>query len=366
MSGPVAIVDLAALAENYRILSRKAAPAECAGVVKTNAYGLGAEAVASALHAAGCRTFFVATLEGGIALRENLPDVTIAVFHGLTNAEEAALAEKYRLLPVLNHRGQVELWQKQAAKSGKKLSAILHVDTGISRLGMAMEEARNIGTAEGIEWQWVMSHLACSSDDHALNDLQCARFDEVKSWFLGAKFSLANSSGIFLGKDYLADLVRPGAALYGINPLPGQENPMRPVVTLQAPILQLRVLDRDENVGYGATAAAKKGARLATLAIGYADGLPRSLSNKGTARVNGQSVPILGIVSMDLTVVDISALPDGSVKVGDYVTFIGDGQSVDDLAEQAGTIGYELFTRLGARVRREYRGVNPVEKAAGF
>jgi alanine racemase len=335
-------VDLSALAANYRLLTSRHAKKNCAAVVKANAYGLGVEAVSKALEKAGCREFFVATLAEGIELRSILPEADIAVFNGMFAGEEKEYAA-HRLTPIVNDLSQVE-------RIGK-LPAILHVDTGITRLGLCASDLKKLLTRP---WQAVMSHLACANEPKdPKNAEQLARFREALKLFPGVKASLCNSSGIFLPADYHFDMARPGCALYGINPV-HMKNPMRHVATLSAPILQLRTLDRDETVGYGATYPAAKGARIALTGLGYADGYFRSLSNQGFAHVEGVRVPIAGRVSMDMIALDVSALPEGKITPATRAEFINAAQDVNAIAEASGTIGYEIFTRIGRRVARVY------------
>lgn len=361
ISAATAIIDLDALCSNYRLLADKAAPAEASAVVKANAYGLGAAAVAKALaEREGCRWFFVATIEEGIELRKALPEANIGVFYGANHAEDAAAIHQHGLIPVLNSLEQVAIWRGFAANVDKRLPAIVQVDTGMTRAGMSLADAEQLAQdaslLAGFEIAYFMSHLACAEMlQHPLNVKQAARFKKLEALFPNAKFSFSNSSGIFLGSDFHKDLVRPGMALYGLNPTPDDRNPMRVVVTVQAPVLQLRTLAEEECVGYGATFKAPKGAKLALLGIGYADGLLRSLSNRGKAHINGYTVPIAGIVSMDLTVLDVSSVPEGVIKDGDMAELIGVHLDADKVAEMAGTIGYELFTSITSRVKRIYK-----------
>jgi alanine racemase len=349
-------VDLAAIVENYRMLAANAAPAECAGVVKADAYGLGAAKVAPALHRAGCRTFFVATLDEGRALRALLPLSRIYVLDGLHGSNAAAFIAD-RLQPVLTSLEELERW-----RGARGMEAGLHLDTGLSRLGMPADEAARLAAErqrlEGITLTLVMSHLACADDPaHPMNAEQLARFCATLDTLplpKGITRSLAASSGAFLGAKYAFDLVRPGAALYGIEPLARQPNPMRQVVRLQAKILQVRRVDAGGTVGYGATHRFDRPARLATIGVGYADGFMRSLSNRGGAYLDGRRLPIVGRVSMDLTVLDISGLPEGAARPGTLVDLIGPHNPVDSVATEAGTIGYEILTSLGRRYARRY------------
>lgn len=362
LSSASALIDLDALTENYRLLRAKSGTAEAAAVVKANAYGLGAAVVSQTLaKRAGCQHFFVAALSEGIELRAALPDTFIGAFYGVNNREDAEAADAYRLVPVLNTLAQLAVWRDYAHKKARILPAIIHVDTGMTRVGISHAEAVRLAQEpqllQGLDVLYFMSHLACAEDTHhPLNTEQLQRFEAMKVLFPQAKFSFANSSGIFLGEGYHQQLTRPGMALYGLNPTPAVANPMRTVVTLQAPLLQVHTVEKDEQVGYGATYQAKKGSRLAVAAIGYADGLLRSLSNRGEAVINGHRAPIAGIVSMDLTILDVTHLPEEALAPGAMAEFYGAHLAADDVATQAGTIGYELFTSITTRVQRRYIG----------
>ncbi len=360
-AGAILTIDVGAIVANWRLLARKVAPAECAAVVKADAYGLGADPVATALAAAGCRTFFVAHLEEGIALRRLLPrTVRICVLHGPMPGTEADFTA-HDLLPVLNSLEQVEGFSRHAAAAGRKLPALLQTDTGMSRFGLAPSELDRLIETDALANLDIvlhMSHLACADDPaNPANPAQRAAFEAVRARLPGVPASLSASSGIFLGPDYHFDLVRPGAALYGIAPQNGAPNPLSPVVRLQGRVIQLRTVAAEAGVGYGHTAHSGAGTRLATVGVGYADGFLRSLSNTGAAWHGGVRLPILGRVSMDSIILDISALPDGILSPGDSVDLIGPDQDLDALAASAGTIGYEILTSLGARYPRRYRGL---------
>lgn len=355
-AGAVLDIDLGAIVANWRLLAARAAPAACAGVVKANAYGLGAAEVARVLARAGCRWFYVATLDEGIALRAALgAEPEIAVFNGLLPGSAGEFVAA-RLNPVLNDPSQVAAWEAVSAPQ-EKPAAIVHVDTGLNRLGLSQAEFAAL--AEGLRgpaYVMLISHLACAEmPEHTLNALQRERFRVIRKTLPGLKASLAASSGVFLGNDYHFNQVRPGAALYGVNPCPGRSNPMRPVVRLSARIVQLRKIDRGELVGYGAAHVMDGPGILATAAIGYADGWPRSLSHRGCGWLAGKRVPLLGRVSMDLATFDVSAIDPAALHPGAMIELIGDHYSVDDAAADAGTIGYEILTALGARYHRVYR-----------
>jgi len=350
---PTLDVNLSAIAANYRLLKARHAKGTLAAVVKADAYGLGMSAVAARLWDEGCRDFFVATLAEGVSLRAVLPEANIGVFNGLLAGEEKEF-QRHTLMPVLNDLGQVERFQG----SGFRIqdSGIIHVDTGMTRLGLSIVDLKKISfrILNPESRILLMSHLACASDPaHPKNAEQLTRFREALKYFPGAKASLANSSGIFLSPDFHFDLARPGCALYGINPTKG-ENPMQPVATLSAPILQIRTLDHDEAIGYDATYAAPKGSRIAVIGIGYADGWMRALSNKGSAYIAGYKVPVIGIISMDMLALDVTNIPEAKLTSDVRAEFINAQHTVDDVARDCNTIGYEIFTRIGNRVARNY------------
>ena len=365
-AGAILTIDLDAIAANYRLLGEKAAGAECACVVKADAYGLGMDRVAPALAAAGCSTFFVAQTGEGIALRNLLPEAAVHVLNGLAGAEPGVFAD-HRLVPVLNSLAEIEAWARFCRESGSALAAAIHADTGMSRLGLTGQEvallAAEPARARGIAVSLVMSHLACAEDrDNPLNRQQLAAFGEARAALasslsreaLSGKASFANSSGIFLGSDYHFDMVRAGAALYGIAPVAGQPNPMAQVVNLQGKIMQVREIDTPQTVGYGATHRAARTEKIATVAIGYADGYPRSLSNSGGGYIGGIRAPVVGRVSMDLTTLDVSGVPGDQARPGALVEFIGPRNPIDQVAADAGTIAYEILTNLGPRYHRVY------------
>lgn len=370
-SGDQAIlhIDLDALVANWRRLSSMASQAECAAVVKADAYGTGAAEVGKALQKAGCRRFFVAHSEEALALRQALSDATIHILHGPTAGGEAELAAA-RLTPVLSTPGQIAAWSQLAKKLNRRLPAALHVDTGMNRLGLSEAEAYAVATdptlLDGIDLAFVMSHLACSDEpDHPLNRRQAEAFAALRQRFPNLKGSLANSAGIFLGPEYHHDILRPGIALYGANPLDPSAGPRREasrmaeVVHLQGKILQVRSVDRGQTVGYGAGYIVEKPTQIATVAVGYADGFSRALSGRGSAIIKGRQghvrVPIAGRVSMDLITLDVSALDASDCRPGTPVSLLGGGIDLDEQAALAGTIGYELLTQLGKRYRRIYK-----------
>ena len=360
----VLTIDLAALRANWGALNRESGGAECAGVIKADAYGLGIEEIARALVAEGCRTFFVATLVEARSVRQAHPAVTIYVLDGLLPGA-AAHYTGFDLCPCLSSLAEVREWAAWCDASGRKLRAALHIDTGMHRLGLSREEVEQLAGPEReifdhFELALVMSHLACADvAAHPMNPTQLARFNALRATLPQAPASLANSGGVFLGPEYQFDLVRPGIALYGGRAFEGHPNPMRWVVRLQARILQVRQVATGEPIGYGATFEVSRDSRVATLACGYADGFLRALSSP-TGRhgpvgyVGAHPVPVVGRVSMDLITVDVTDVPEREACRGGWVEILGPRTTIDDLTDMAGTIGYELLTRLGRRVHRVY------------
>src|SRR6195952_2425006 len=360
----VLTVDLDAIVANWRKLEKTAVPAECAGVIKADAYGCGLEPVARALSGAGCKTFFVATLDEARTARAALPSADIYVLDGFFQNCGDAFA-KINCRPVIGDLNELAEWDVFCRRSGWSGGAAIHIDTGLNRLGLTLVEANGIvprinAGDHGITL--VMSHLACAENlQHPLNAKQLATFREVAHLFSGVPASLANSSGVFLGAAFQFDMVRPGAALYGVNPTPEADNPMQGVVDLKARIVQMRNVEKGDSVGYGGTWSARRPTRLAIVSAGYADGYFRAGgSNDGTRGaevvVAGKRCPIAGRVSMDLMAVDVTDLEKNAARRGHMATLIGEGITVDELAHHFGTIGYEVLTSLGPRYARIYKG----------
>ncbi len=362
-AGAILTIDLAALADNWRALNRRlAAPAKCAAVIKADGYGCGVEPVAAALARAGCETFFVAHISEARRARAAAPDAAIYVLNGLLPGSAPAYAEA-NLAPVICSRAELDEWNAFRTATGWRGGAALHLDTGMNRLGFEFAQAPELASRAGNDpgIALVMSHFACSEEDHPLNALQIERFSAVRALFPGIPGSLSNSSGIFLGPAAHHDLARPGVALYGANPTPGKPNPMRPVVSLQGRIVQTRSVEQGATVGYSATWTARRPTRLAIVSVGYADGFLRAASASDAkpgaeAIVAGQRCPLAGRVSMDLVAIDVTDVADADVKRGDLASLLGPEIGVDDLAARAGTIGYEVLTSLGRRYRRVYLG----------
>jgi alanine racemase len=355
-------IDLGAIAANWRWLNATH-PGATAGVVKADAYGLGAALVAPALLAAGCRHFFVAHLTEALAIRHLLPGAMLAVLHGISPGQAGEFSA-HGITPVLGSLPEIAAWRAEAQRLNRPLPALLHADTGMSRLGLAAPDLAALHEdptlLSGLRLEFLMTHLVSAEiPDDPVNQAQAARFHAIRAGFPGVPASLANSSGMFLGETFHADLARPGAALYGINPTPGRPRPgpQAPVVRLSAPVLQIQHLRPGESVGYNGIWTAARPSRIAVVAVGYADGYQRALGNRATARFDGAQLPLVGRVSMDLTTFDVTDCP--AIAPGDALELIGDSHDADALALEAGTNGYEILTSLGRRYRRAYLGAVP-------
>ncbi len=352
-------IDLSAIASNYAVLCGELeGSTTCGSCVKADAYGLGQTPVSRTLALAGCQDFFVAYAEGGIALRRILPDVRIHVFSGLAGGSVDDFSRN-DLTPVLNCLDDIKAWSSHCRDNDFTPPADIHIDTGMCRLGMPFEELafleENSAFLDDLNIDLVMSHLACAdTPEHPMNREQLELFTNVRRVLPMGRASLANSSGVFLGKEYHFDLVRPGAALYGINPVPHRESPVSQVIRLQGKILQVRSVDTPQTVGYGASHQVAGPGRIATVGAGYADGYLRFLSGCSTARIGNISVPVVGQVSMDMITLDITDVPEAISKPGMFVDLIGPHHDVDAVASDSGTIGYEILAALGSRYNRIY------------
>ena len=354
-------VRLGAIVANYRTYCRMTGPCAVAAVVKADAYGMGAAAVAPALVRAGCDTFFVARLAEGIALRTTAPQARIVVLDG-AQADAVPALLTHRLIPALNSLADIAAWSAAARAARATLDAVIHVDTGMNRLGLASDElailsGESAARLSGLNVVLVMSHLACGDEASPMNGEQLSRFRQALAMLPPAPASLAASHGAFLGMEYHFDLVRPGVALYGANPQPdsaekGAQNLMQPAAILTGKVLQIRGIDTGDGVGYAATFRAKRPTMLATVALGYADGIPRTLSNTGAAALRGARAPIVGRVSMDLLTLDVTGM---DVAPGDTVELLGETVTLDEVAAAASTNAYEILTRL-RRMPRFYEG----------
>lgn len=370
VAGARLTVDLHALRANYRLLCEKTGGADVAGVVKANAYGLGIEHVGPALWAEGCRVFFVALPQEGAALRAVLPEAYIYVLSGLFENGSADIYHEFGLLPVVNSPTELSIWEAHGWDGDVPRPCAIHVDTGMNRLGLSLEEATAFASDNALTGAvtplLVMSHLACAdAPAHPLNIRQLELFQQVRRAFPQADSSLSNSAGTWLGPDFAFDLVRPGIALYGGNPVAGTDA-MHPVATAEARIIQLHEAKAGETVSYGGTQTLARDTRIAVVAAGYADGYHRSssgagvplrqaIADGGAGFVHGRRVPVLGRITMDLTMFDVTDLGD-DVAHGDWIELFGTNIPIDEAAAAAGTIAYELLTSLGGRYDRRYLG----------
>lgn len=357
-AGGILTVDLAALRHNYKTIAEHITPTRTAAVVKADAYGLGAHRVAPAFYDAGCRDFFVAHLGEAIALKPALPsDATLYILNGLQPGTESVCAQE-DIVPVLNSLEQVENWARLAEAQGMKLPALLQIDTGMSRLGLSAKEldelTNNLGLLDHIDLRFIISHLASGDEpENVANGAQLAAMRTVLERLPKLPVAFANSGGAFLDKSYHFDLARPGVALYGVGPAT-LEHRIKPVLTLSARVIQVRDVDKGAAIGYGGTYIAQGPMRIATIAVGYADGWFRSLGNKGSAFYGDTRLPIVGRVSMDSITLDVTALPENTLRLGSLVELIGPHQRLEDVARDCDTIPYEILTALGNRYARAY------------
>jgi len=352
-------INLARVVENYKTMS-KSIKTGCivAPVVKANGYGLGAAPISESLYKSGCKAFCVAYVEEAIQIREKIPSAEIYVFHGVQQSD-LEIAHRKNLIPVLNDLYQIELWNSYAAKNNKKLPAVIHVDTGMGRLGLTESNIEKIANNEDfcsfIDIKYIMSHPSCADDpERKENAKQLEELKKISALFPDTKISFANSAAIMLGNEYHFDMVRPGCSLYGINPMPSKPTPVQQVATLKAEVIQIRNIEKDQAISYSGRYQAKKGDRIATVLCGYADGYLRCLTGKGSAHFEGMRLPIVGTVTMDMVMIDISKVPENRLQYMNYVELLGDHITVDELAQSANTIGYEILTSLGNRFKRVY------------
>ncbi len=365
-------INLGAVAENYRFLKSRLGATRCGVAIKADAYGLGAAEVAPTLASEGCRTFFAATVDEGASLREVLPssDIEIAVLGGILAGTEDSFVT-HRLIPIVNDPGQIDLWRMHCRRVGRALDAMLHVDTGMNRLGLSPSDLDRVAAApevfDGANWRHVISHLACADEpENPANEAQLARFQTARARLPAMSASFANSGGIFLGPRFHFDLARPGVAIYGGNPLANAPNPMRPVVRLLGRILQIREVTPGMTVGYGGTHMVRSKGRIATVGAGYADGYLRSGSNQAHVYLGRNRLPVIGRVSMDAITVDVTSVPPDDARPGMFVELLGNQVTADDAGAAAGTISYEVLTSLGRRYHRVYEPARPKDQAAAL
>ena len=352
-------IDLDAISANYNLLKNKVAPASCAAVVKADAYGLGVEYVAPQLWQEGCRIFFVASIDEAITLRNTLPKAEIIALNGLMPGEVEYYCT-HRILPTLNDLGQIDTWATFCRKH-QPMPAAVHLDTGMSRLGLSRAEQNSLAECPAqlhdFEFGYLLSHLACADcPEHSMNERQRADFFEISNRLPTTQRSLAASSGIFLGKGWHFEMVRAGICLYGGAPNDTLPKSIASVIRLDGIVLQIRDVDSPETVGYGATHQFTDKSRIATIAVGYADGYLRSASKKTKAYWGEIALPLVGRVSMDLITFDATKARE--LKAGDSVQLIGPYYDINEFSADAGTIPYEILTSLGRRYRRQYFGSN--------
>jgi alanine racemase len=337
-------VDHGAIVENWNYFRKLAPVAAVAAVVKADGYGLGAAGVSRALAQAGARVFFTATTQEGVRVRRALGEgPQIFVLNGPAN--DIDVLQAHKLTPVLNSPAQIKQWDARAP-------AALHIDTGMNRLGIGPEDlAQAMSALKQTSLALVMSHLACSADvKHPHNALQLRRFIDASMLFPRAPLSLAATAGALIGADYHFDLIRPGVGLYGSGALDADNPKLAAAATIEAPILQVRDVEAGETFGYGATFTAPQKLRTATVALGYADGYLRSLSGRGYGVLGGEKRPILGRVSMDLIIIDVTGCAEA--QPGAMVEFLGANAPLDEIAQLACTAPYEILTTFAGMVRK--------------
>jgi alanine racemase len=353
-------INIDLIINNYLLLKKKLGKATCAATLKADAYGVGAAEVGAALVKAGCSSFFVATIDEAIDLRNHIPlkHVKIAVLSGFL-PKTGPIFNEYNIIPVINNLEQLRDWKKYNSEAGKSLDSILQIDTGMNRLGLTPNELSKIlnnpAEMNGANLCGLMSHLACSDEpNHEMNQQQLSEFIKAKNKLPRMETSLANSGGIFLGKSYHFDLARPGIALYGATPNYNACNPLKQAIKLYGRVLQIRETGANQTVGYGASYKPTRDSVIATVGVGYADGYLRSLSSNSYAFFNNIKIPIIGRVSMDCITVDISSVPTRTIKPGDFIEVMGDNFTIDDIAKAANTVPHEILSRLGTRHFRQY------------
>lgn len=349
---PVLEINLKNLVDNYLKLAQIIAPAKPSAVVKDDAYGLGAELVAKTLYEeAKCRDFWVAHAVEGEKIAPFVAKSNIYVLQGI-GEDSLEIFEKYHLIPVISSPEMLEFWQAHKIAG---IKPVIHVETGLNRLGFRLKDLENMPEKTLTEFSLVMSHLACADEkDHFMNQHQLDNFNYIRqTYFPNLPASLSASDGAFLGADFCCDMVRLGAAVYGINTAPYRPNQMKNIITLKAPILQITDLPKGDFVGYSATYRAGTNKKIAIVSVGYGDGLPRSLSNVGKVFFNvcGSlfEARIIGRVSMDNIICDVSGI--NNLSVGDFGYLICDDYTLDDIARDAGTISYEVLSRIGKNPR---------------
>lgn len=355
----IARIDLDRLVANWQALDTLSGTAQTSAVIKADAYGHGIHMVAKALYRAGCRTFFTASINEAVQLRSCLSTAVIGYFDGL-HAEDTEAVLEHDILPTVSTIEQLEFLAEMARKKGQPFPAMLQIDTGMNRLGAGPDIVERLAASDNISagnWRLIYSHLA-SADDPASSqsDGQRQAFDHARSLFPSILASLAATGGIALGEKFHYQMTRPGIGIYGLPPLPELTPYLKPALSLHARVLQIRDAKPGEHVGYNATATLRRASRLATIAGGYADGFRRQLSNKGVVHKDGLTASVIGRVSMDSTIIDITDWPLDHLAPGGWVDLIHDGYTADDMARDSDTIGYDVLTTLGLRAKRQYAG----------
>jgi len=349
-------INLTKLKNNYLILKKEIGNSICAATIKANAYGIGYEKALTSLTDVGCNDYFVASINEAINIRKINDNASIYVFHGVKKDETQAFLD-HNIIPVINSKNQLNIWSEFAKSRAIKLNMVLHFDTAMNRLGVEYSDFDYFYNYDYkmLNILYVMSHLSSASEMQANNNNQLSKFKKIIKKFPNAKYSLANSSGIFLGKDFHFDMVRAGVALYGVNPTPyKKDNPMLNIINLKTKIIDTKIISKDGYVGYGLNNKISKNTKIAIIPIGYADGYARILSNKAYCFIKGSNYPIIGNISMDLTIIDISNDKGNNINIGDYVELIGDNIKIDDLVKNTNLIPYEILTSLIGRYKVKY------------
>tara|TARA_B100001250_G_scaffold414359_1_gene452203 strand:+ start:1806 stop:2909 length:1104 start_codon:yes stop_codon:yes gene_type:complete len=354
---PRLTINLCALANNYNLLVNRAMNSMCGAVVKANAYGLGVKEIAECLYQNGCRHFFVANIYEAIELRELFSNIDIFILDGVM-PDQVSLIIKKNLIPVLNSLDQIDYWLNEVSDNDHPIA--IHFDTGMTRLGLDEKDiiklSNNKSIIDSLVISFILTHLSCSSEpSNANNDKQLHLFNKLLDLFPQIRTSVGNSATILSRPDLLGDLARPGISLYGVSPFSSAEdNPMEKAFTLTAPIVQIKKIDKGTFVGYGESTKTSSEATIATIGIGYADGIPFSMSNNGYCFFNGNKVPVIGRVSMDLMTLDVSSVPEDELYIGGEVEIFGSNICIDATAKSLGTINYQILTNLGSRIKRVY------------
>jgi len=352
-------INLNKIIENYKIVKKQLRKdCEIAAVIKANAYGLGQKQIVNTLNKHGCYKFCVSNIDEALQVDQELKKA-LYIMHGINSSEMAEICIRYDFIPMLNHLGQIEVWNRACKKIGKKLKAVIQIDTGMGRFGLSESEIKkvlkNTNLISNIHIDYLMSHMSCAEQaGHPLTSLQLNEFKRYIDLFPKIKATFANSAGIFLGHEFQFDMVRPGCALYGINPI-SSDNPMQNVVELYGYIVQKRIIEKEQFIGYRAQYKAAKGEKLLIIECGYADGYVRALSNKGICYAEGYFLPVVGIVSMDVVIVNASILPEAIFNEITHIEMLGNHITIDDVAQYANTISYEILTtKFGNRCKRFY------------